>query len=167
MDRHDQMQTFEIKIIVNDESELYSPFDPDKRILSDDLIAYLSDRYQEKEIGKKTVLVFEGVEIVAKNLESALHEHIAAELQKIDKQKKINILKQLRLFVIGLVFVATGIILTNYISAVPTELLSIIGSFAVWEAANIWIVGNPSLKFRQKFLKKLLEADIIVKEKSI
>ena len=36
------MNTREIKLKIHDESELFSPFDPDQTMISDDVIEYLA-----------------------------------------------------------------------------------------------------------------------------
>ena len=72
----------------------------------------------------------------------------------------------LRLLVIGLIFVAAGILLSAGLDSILLELLSIVGSFAVWEAANIWIVENPEIKLRERFLRRLMETEIIVDKES-
>ena len=38
--------------------------------------------------------------------------------------------------------------------------LSIIGSFAVWEAANVWIVDKPAMQLQQRRLKKMMETEV-------
>ena len=40
------MITEEIKLRIHEESDLFSPLDPDQRILSDEVISYLSHNYQ-------------------------------------------------------------------------------------------------------------------------
>ena len=156
------MGTFEIRVRVADESELYNPFDPDKLTLNEDLLQYLVNRYSERELGKPTSLVFVGAAIDGKHLKAALRRHVESELEKNRREKKLNYAKQLRLFLIGLAFVTAGILLGQVLEAVPVEILSIIGSFAVWEAANIWIVENPGLDFQKRRFRKLLEAEISV-----
>ena len=157
------MDRFEIKIKVNDESELYNSFDPEGLTLGEDILAYLTERYSEKGFGKKSVLTFSGADVDAEHLKIALRHHIKAELDKVEKQKRLNIIKQLRLLLIGVVFIAAGIFFSGRSDSVPIEILSIVGSFSVWEAANIWIVENPTLKMRKRLLTHLLEADIAVK----
>ena len=157
------METYEIKIHINDESELYNSFDESKSTLNESLLSYLQDRYTEKEFGKRAVLVFSGAEINENHLRAALRRHVEAELDQINRKKKFNFLKQLRLFLIGLVFIAAGIIFGSYLNSIPLEILSIIGSFAVWEAANIWIVENPTVRLQKRLNEKLLEAEIVIK----
>ena len=156
------METYEIKINIADESELYNSFDLDRTTLNNDLIAYMTDRYTEKEFGKKAVFVFSGAAIDADHLRNVFNQHIEREFDKTVKETRINSLKQLRLLLIGVVFIAAGFFFSNYLDSIPVEILSIIGSFSVWEAANIWIVENPKLKLRNKLLTKLQEAEILV-----
>ena len=157
------MGTYEIRIHINDESELYNSFDESKSTLNESLLSYLQERYTEKEFGKRAVLVFSGAKIDEDRLRAALRRHVETELDLIKRKKKFNFLKQLRLFLIGLVFVAAGIILGGYLNSIPLEILSIIGSFAVWEAADIWIVENPTVRLQKRLNEKLLEAEIIIK----
>ena len=158
------MDMFEIGIHINDEGELYNSFDESKTTLNENLLSYLQERYVEKEFGKRAVLIFSGAKIDEDNLRAALRHHVEAELDRIKRKKKFNFLKQLRLFLIGLVFVAAGLILGNVLNSIPVEILSIIGSFAVWEAANIWIVENPTIRLQKRLNEKLLEAKIIIKQ---
>ena len=158
------MNTFEIRIHVNDESELYNSFDESKTTLNESLLSYLQDRYVEKEFGKRAVLIFSGAKIDESILMAALQRHVEAELDRIKRKKKFNFLKQLRLFLIGLVFVSAGLILGNYLNSIPVEILSIIGTFAIWEAANIWIVENPAIRLQKRLNEKLLEAEIIIEQ---
>lgn len=156
------METFEIKVRVADESELYNPFDPDKLTLNEDLLQYLVNRYSEKELGKQTALAFVGAAIDGNHLKAALRRHVESELEKNRREKKLNYAKQLRLFLIGVAFIAADIALKQALPSIPVEILSIIGSFAVWEAANIWIVENPGLDFQKRRFRKLLEAEISI-----
>lgn len=92
------METFEIKVRVADESELYNPFDPDKLTLNEDLLQYLVNRYSERELGKQTALAFVGAEINGNHLKAALRRHVESELEKNRREKKLNYAKQLRRF---------------------------------------------------------------------
>lgn len=57
-----------------------------------------------------------------------------------------------------------GILLDGVFGSVPVELISIVGSFAVWEAANIWIVENPRTRLAKKTLKKLNSTKIVIEQ---
>ena len=57
-----------------------------------------------------------------------------------------------------------AILLDGIIGSVPVELISIVGSFAVWEAANIWIVENPRNRLAKRTLKKLNSTRIVIED---
>ena len=158
------MDTFEIKIHINDEDELYNSFDESRTVLNDDLLSYIQERYTEKEFGRKPVLLFSGAKIDEDNLKKALHHHLEAELEQVRRSRKINFIRQLLFFLIGLVFIAAGIFLAKYLDSIPMEIISVIGSFAMWEAANIWIVENPELQLKKKLNEWLLDAEIRVNQ---
>ena len=141
------MSIHEIKLRIRNEDELYNPFDEDRQVLSDDVLSYVMDRYDEKQFGEAvSIRIVSDGDIDWENAAAAFRRKIDARLLINAKDRKKNNAKMLRLFLIGLAFVAVGIALSVRLDAVPTEFLSIIGSFAVWEAANIWIVQNPQNK---------------------
>ena len=62
---------------------------------------------------------------------------------------------------IGIAFIAVWLVLSAFTGTVIAEVLSIIGSFAVWEAANIWIIDRPEMRLTRMRLKKLMETEVI------
>ena len=156
------MAEFRISVHVSDEDTLYNPFDAAKQTLSAALTDYITSCYTEKHFHESAVLVFSGTHIDGERLKKALLRYIQKELEHNDRRRKRNVVKMLRLLVIGLLFVSAGILLGKRLNSILLEVLSIIGSFAVWEAANIWIVENPETALRERFLKRLMETSVIV-----
>ena len=62
---------------------------------------------------------------------------------------------------IGAVFITLWLVAAVFPGGFWPEILSIIGSFAIWEASNIWIVENPKIKTRRKVSSSLRDAEII------
>ena len=87
------------------------------------------------------------------------------KINKNKRERKLNAIQQWRQFAIGLVFIVLGITLHNMFSSVALEVLSIIGSFAVWEAANKILVENPAKKIERLRFEKLLETEVVINEK--
>ena len=116
--------------------------------------------YQIYDRGHSALSYIKPGDIDWENAAAAFRRKIDARLLINAKDRKKNNAKMLRLFLIGLAFVAVGIALSVRLDAVPTELLSIIGSFAVWEAANIWIVQNPQNRMERRLLTRLAESEI-------
>lgn len=156
------MNTFDIDIHVDNEAELYNSFDRMGLTLSAEVMDYISARYTEKHFGDTVRLVFSGASIDIDRMKAALHRYVQEELDKTAKMRSRNRWKQLRLFLIGLIFIGAYFLLDNALPSVPVELLSIVGSFAIWEAANIWIVENPETRLRERFLNRLLQTEVIV-----
>ena len=77
------------------------------------------------------------------------------------KQQRSRI-KQLWLFAIGIAFIAFWLFIASKTENILVEVLSIIGSFAVWEAANIWIVEVPEMKLYRRRLMRLEETEILI-----
>lgn len=155
------MGTCEIKLRIHDEAELYNPFDEDRQVLSDEVLSYIMGRFDEKRLGEAAAIrIVSDGEIDRENVTEAFRGLIQSRLSINAKERKKNSAKMLRLFIIGLAFVTAGIVLGVKLDAVPTEILSIIGSFAVWEAANIWIVENPQTRMERRLLTRLAESEI-------
>lgn len=156
---------YEIHLTIQNEKELYNPFDETCRTLSSNVSDYLAGQYGRKETGDEIVLKIKCCEPV--NFErvcAAFQELIREQELHNANQKKLNRIKQLWLFGVGVVFVAAGILLDGVLGSVPVELISIVGSFAVWEAANIWIVENPRTRLARRMLKKLNATKIIIEQ---
>ena len=156
---------YEINLRIKDESELYNPLDESCRTLSGDVSDYLSEQYGKKELDDEIVLKIKcGGPVDYERVRRAFQELIREQEVHNKNQKRINRMKQLWLFCIGVVFVAAAILLDGILGSVPVELISIVGSFAVWEAANIWIVENPRTRLANRTLKKLNSTRIVIEE---
>lgn len=156
---------YEISLTIRDEKELYNPFDDTCKTLSSDVSDYLSEQYGKKEVGDEIVLKIKcGGQVDFERVRRAFQELIREQELHNTNQKRLNLIKQLWLFCIGVVFVAAGILLDGVLGSVPVELISIVGSFAVWEAANIWIVENPRTQIAKRMLKKLNATKIVIEQ---
>ena len=155
----------EINLRIPTEKDLYSPFDESCRTLSAEVSDYLSEQYGRNEINGEIVLRIRcGGELNADRVRGAFKESIREREMHNAAQRKLNRLKQLWLICIGVVFVAAAILLDGVIGSVFVELISIVGSFAVWEAANIWIVENPRVRLAKRTLNKLNATRIVLEQ---
>lgn len=156
---------YEISLRIHDENELYNSFDESGKTLNTDVADYLAEQYGSKDAEDEIILKIKcDGPVDFDRMRDAFHVLIRKQELHIANQKRINRVKQIWLFCIGLVFVAAGIVLDGILGSVPVELISIVGSFAVWEAANIWIVQNPRTRLAQKILKKLNGTKIVIEQ---
>ncbi len=159
---------YEINLKIRDEEELYSPYDESRRTLSSDVSDYLAGQYGKKDTDDEIILKIKCDGAVDRERVCGAFQELIRE-QKVHNanQKRINRIKQLWLFCIGVVFVAAAILLDGVIGSVFVELISIVGSFAVWEAANIWIVENPRTRFAKRTLRKLNATKIVIEQTQV
>lgn len=153
----------EIKIRIHDENDLYDPLDPDKQYLSDDVISYIEKRYSEKtDYGKVNIHIISDKPVNTDRVKEAFHTYIENEKNSLEKEQHLASIRQIRLFVIGIIFISVWLIMSANIENILVEVLSIIGSFAIWEAADIWIVGKPEIHVKKRVLQRLQETNICI-----
>lgn len=159
-------ETFEIKLTIQTEEELYNSFDEERRTLSADVIDYLDQKYQEKELGDSlTVRITSAEPIDEENLRAAFRDYLDTQRLKLKKEQRRNSVKQLWMFAIGVFFIALGLVFADRLPALTGEIISTVGAFSMWEAASIWIVENPGNRLRRKWLDLLSHTKIICETK--
>ena len=160
---------FEIKIRVEDESELYNSFDPTETTLSDDLTNYICHAVKNQNRGEKTLLhIISKSAINEEKFKKALDSYFVELQHNYQKQKKTNRINALRMSLIGVLFILLGIVLHGKFCAVTTTVVETFGSFSIWEAANIWLEEMPKLRLIQRIIVYLGEPEIkceVVNEK--
>lgn len=77
-----------------------------------------------------------------------------------EREQQISSMKQVRMFLIGISFIAIWMLAAKITKNILVEVLSIIGSFAMWEASNIWIVEKPYIRLKRHRLRRLMETEI-------
>ena len=153
---------YEIKVHVHEEADLYNPFDPDQVLLSDDVVSYILRKYEERpDVREKHVIhIYSDSPVDEERVRQNIRHYTEEEGMMMKRQQQRSRVKQLRMFIIGLAFIAFWLFLAAKSENILVEVLSIIGSFAVWEAANIWIVEVPELKLNRRRLARLEETEI-------
>lgn len=156
---------YEINLKIREEKELYNPLDESCRTLSSEVSDYLTGQYGKKKLTDGILLKIKCDGPVNRERVCAAFQELIREQELHNtNQKRTNRLKQLWLFCIGVLFVTAAILLDGILGSVPLELVSIVGSFAVWEAANIWIVENPRNQIAKLMLKKLNATKIVIEQ---
>ena len=155
------MEALEIKLRIHDENELYSRFDEDRQVLSDDVISYISDRFDERKLGSRIrVKIISDEPLDEENVKSAFMRSADALKSLNKKQRLLNNGKMIRLLIIGVALLAIGIVLTISLDQLPLALISAVGTFAVWEAASICLVKNPENTAARQRIEKLRDAEM-------
>ncbi len=153
----------QVLLTIREESELYNPFDGS--LLSGDVIDYLGERIRGTQ-GDIVLNIRSGCALDEERVRKTFVNQCTEFLARLKDDKKRNSLRQLFMFIIGVVFIVLWLVVSAVYEGVWAEVLSIIGSFAVWESANIWIVDKPEIRMNELLLKRLRDAEIIIQYES-
>ncbi len=154
----------DLTIRIDSEDDLHNRFDPSRSRLSDEAIDYLlSDPSAFMTPRPVRLTVISPEPINEENARSAVDSTIDFYIKGLGREKRNNTIAQIRLFIIGITFISVWLTAATFLTGVWPEVLSIIGSFAVWEASNIWIKENPQINMRRKMLTSLKDAEIVFK----
>lgn len=77
------------------------------------------------------------------------------EWQLLKREARINITRQLWMFILGALFITVSVSIEKFVDKVAFTILSTIGAFAMWEMAGVWIIQNPRLRQRRRMLRQL------------
>ena len=145
-----------IKLRIEEEKELYNHFDPDGTLLSEDVKTYVLSQVTEKPMPDPyTISIVSPAAVDEDRVRLAFNRWIVEEEKTIKEGYKSNILQQIWMFFIGVVFITLSLFLKEKVSVVWFTVLSTIGAYSMWEAASIWIIHNPRLRRRLIMVKKL------------
>ena len=150
-----------MKIKIDNENELYNPFDKFEETLSEDLISYINNKSEITSIKEK-----EDIEIVYENkidenkFKKCFEKYCDEQLILINRKQKINRTKQLGMLVVGIIFIIFSILLADKINIIILEIISTIGSFSIWESANSWLLQSKTIKFNKLRAMKLKNSEI-------
>ena len=152
---------YEVKIKIREEAELYNPLDPEQTMLADDVITYVTRKYDEADRSERfRIHIFSDNPVNEDRVRENFRINMEHQQDIETKEMKTASLKQLWLFFIGVFFIAAWLFAASMTENLGVEVLSIIGSFAVWEAANIWIVEKPYIRLRKLVLYSLSKTEI-------
>ena len=88
-------------------------------------------------------------------MKQAFNDWYDEEFLLLKREARINIMRQLWMFIIGAMFIAVSITIEKFVDKVAFTILSTIGAFAMWEMAGVWIIQNPRLRQRRRMLRQL------------
>lgn len=154
---------YEIKLKIHNESDLYNPLDPKKEVLSDEVISFLEKKYIEKTdlLEKITICILSDEDVDEERIKRNFKNFVDRELLLLQKQKNRSLFKQIRLLVIGIIFIALWLFLETITESVFATVVCIVGWFAVWEAANVWFVEFPEYRMKKLRFQLMQKTEMI------
>lgn len=153
---------YEIKLKIHDESDLYNVFDSENEILADEVSSYLRKKFSENTFPfeKIELKIISEKKLNQERCKKNIKSYVENELNLLARQKKRSIVKQIWLLALGMFFIALWIFLESITESVIATVVCIVGWFAVWEAANIWLVESPEMRIEKLRLQKMEKTEI-------
>ena len=151
------MSNYTVNLVIGSESDLYCPYNNDCE-LDEGVTEYIIRKAKGKKSGENIVIkIISGEPVDEERVRSAFNKFYEETALQNKRMARKNGLKQLWMFIIGIVFIGLSIILDSKIDMLVFQIISTIGAFAIWEASSIWIVDNPALTITKIVNKKLLK----------
>ena len=163
------MNTREIRLKIEKESDLFSGFDPDQKLLSEEVSLHLARNYlnQHRSMDEKYIIhILSDSPVDERKVKERFHDYYAQELDNLKFSMKRLTLKQISLAVIGILILCVWLYFSSRSERVNVEILAIMGWVAVWEATSIAIMERPELRRMMKTYEQAMNAEIIVHNKA-
>ena len=162
------MKTQEIKLKIHEEADLFSPMDPEQKLLSEEVVSHLDRNYLNKHRSFKedyTLHIYSDSPVDEESVKKRIRDYYSQEKDNISFQIRKLTLKQIYLVAFGVIVLIIWYLLsikTDSIDVVKAEIISITGWVAIWEAASIFIMQRPELVFTKKAYERLVNGQIII-----
>ena len=152
-----------IKLKIHEESDLYSPFDPDQELLSDDVVDYFMHCFQNKHksgLDQYVIRIISDTPVDAESAKQKIRAHISRERENIKRMRRKRMIDALCLAIFGVIVLSIWFFLSADSESVNLEVLSIIGWVAIWEATSILLMGRHEINRLKRNLDTILKAQI-------
>lgn len=160
------MVTQEINLKIHEEDELFSPYDPQKKLLSEDVLSYLERNYINKHRhlhDQFTIHIYSDTPVNEKAVKERFANYFTQEMDNTSYLLKQLTKKQIYLIVFGVVLLMIWVIMSlNLDDPVGEEIVSIMGWVAIWEATSIAIMQRPELLLTKKTYEHFITAPITI-----
>ena len=154
MDISDIIQTFEVIVHIKHEEDLYNPLDYTGLSLNNDLTDYVLTQMEGKRFGERMTLhIVTDEPIDQERFCNAVNKFTELYDVKLHKAQRLNQYNAIRMLVTGLVFLFAGLMLNASMPPLATTVIESVGSFSIWEAANIWLQEQPKVKAMKRQLE--------------
>ena len=154
----------EMKVKIHEESDLFSPYDPDQSQLSEDVIAiwnrFSAHRSRRSKEAYK-IHIFTDTPVNEENVRQKFRDYFDEEKEDTAHALFKLTLKAVMLGLMGAVFLVIWYFLSGR-EDVNAEILLIIGWVGIWEATDIFIMERPDTVRTMRCLKKALKSEIVI-----
>ena len=151
-----------IQMLVNNESDLYNPYDPSRTRINEEVYHYLTTYCSPLESAKHTndtLQIITDSPIDKDRFQGVLQAAVSRDIAEFDMQIARNNRRVIWEGVVGVLLIALGITLSVYLDELILTIISLLGTMGVKDAITIETTFNHDIKN----LKKLLDPIIDIK----
>ena len=145
---------FDISIRIDDQRDLYNGFDNREETLSSDLIDYILNKIMISDIDDGvSVDIVANIHIDVDKFKRAFKKSVENEIDLVDKEIKHNKKRAFSSAFVGILLLIFYFALCININYPILEIISLIGSFAVWEGFGLYFFDTKELeRDRRKYI---------------
>ena len=159
------MQETTIQLYIQEESKLYSPYDPSREKLNDEVYKYLKSFCIDRI---NTVTQFDKIQIISDapidgdRFRENLRKAVKTDQEALDWQLEVNNKRAVWEYIVGIGLSVLGFILSIYLDKVLLGVVSFFGSLVLREAVQIGTKVNPDIKHDKNRLTPLAASEVEV-----
>ena len=153
-----------MKIKIHEESDLFSDYDPDQKMLTEDIFEYIFRSFQQMKSGRKEdheIHICSDLPVNEENVTEKIRQFFRSEKAILNQTLKKMYLKAGCLFAFGLLALTLWLYFSGQDTNLNLEILSIIGWVAIWEAASIILMDRQAVARSKKDMDKIINSKII------
>ena len=150
-----------IPIKVEDENDLYDRFLPSALSFSGELRSYLEDYLEDRKLGERVCLELQAPQTLdLEHFRKTFHVFMEKLIERNKRDIRLADLKAVLFLILGMAFVTIGIALAGVVDSLVAEIISAVGSFALWGAISTFLETLPTLRVLKKRLELFSKAEI-------
>ena len=159
-----------IQLQIENESQLYSSFDPAREHLDAMVYDYLKSycaQMRKEKVKKATIRILTEAPIDADHFKEALQKAVLKDREEFSTQIAQNNKRAIWSCIMGVLLSAVGAALAVVRDQILLALISLVGTMGINDAITIWARVNPDIKMLQTLLDPLLDFDLEISKPEI
>ena len=152
-----------MKIKIHEQSDLFSEYDPDQDMLSEDIIGYIIRCYQHMKLSARecpVIQIHSDTPVNEEEVAEKIRDNFRREIDVVNRTLNKMFIKAGCLGVFGVIVLSIWLALSANSENVNIEILSIVGWVAIWETANILLIERQALQRTKWHMKKVIRSRI-------
>lgn len=154
-----------IQLRINNESDLYNPYDPSRTKIRDEVYHYLKSFCSESEYQKHmhdTLRVITDEPIDEENFRRSLRAAIRGDLNEFDRQIATNKRRVIWEYIVGIGLSVLGVGLSLILDQILLAIIAFVGTTAIRNAVTIQTTVNHDIRQLKKRLETFTDLKIEV-----